>query len=886
MMRIWIAAIAIVCSAAAMAQERSAAKPIGANRAANGGFEDGAWSFEAVNGCQAAGGVTREQAHSGAQSLKLTNKSPFAPNVYGRAFQVLFGLEPFTTYRLSCYVKGKNVGIAWIGGGPGWYHRQRFPEGTYDWKYVESLWTTGANADDYELIICTESPTESVWIDDVKFEPIAVDRAKHDALMGTFNQSLAAQRTHLAAVNRRIALLSGAEEDPVIRLGVHVARRFLDRVTSLPPSQSMAWSALQLEEIDAVLNETDRQIEMLRSQTRGPRPLRFPLGGPVAIREGLLYTDTSAGKDRPWFFYGVGHFGTVMTDLPTWREIGATLVQDGRCGPSSMNKDGTLSEGARAMLADLDRAEMYGVKTDFLASPHYFPAWAWDTSSSAGLHEGGGLGFLNFNIDHAAAKDAIGRWLEVITAALKDKPALLSICLSNEPVYDKSGKTRETLPLYRRYLSDIHSGDIARLNALYGTRYKSFDEVISPGHGLVAEVEKNRAYYDWTRFNKKHFSDWHRWMAQIVKGNLPHVPIHAKIMVLYSLDRDKLSWGVDPEEFCGFSDFAGCDAYALPAADCKTYDWFGHEFWYDLLNSFHNQPVFNSENHIIADGAGPAHIPATMTRAQFWQDALHHQAATTTWVWEKAADTSLCGSIYYRPANTYGAGRAFIDINRFADEVAAINRAPARVALLYSQPSIFWEEKYAGAIRGIYTHLNFLGEKTTFVSEKILQQHRLPAAARWIVLPQATHVEDATVAALAEFVAGGGKIVRIGTDNLAFDQYHRKRNVPPGLVDGPAVTKFEFQKETSDSQQILRGIFKPAKLLDAASGKSAWNVEYRLVEHKGATLLPIIDFTAGPVVVRCPAIAGKRTVDLLSGEEVDPTAIKLEPMVPRLLHAQ
>ena len=53
-------------------------------------------------------------------------------------------------------------------------------------------------------------------------------------------------------------------------------------------------------------------------------------------------------------------------------------------------------------------------------------------------------------------------------------------------------------------------------------------------------------YYDWTRFNKKHFSDWHRWMAQIVKKNLPHVPVHAKIMVFYSLDRDKLSYGVDP----------------------------------------------------------------------------------------------------------------------------------------------------------------------------------------------------------------------------------------------------------------------------------------------------------------------------------------------------
>ena len=137
----------------------------------------------------------------------------------------------------------------------------------------------------------------------------------------------------------------------------------------------------------------------------------------------------------------MGHFGSVMTDLPWWREMGATLVQDGRFGPSSMNKDGTLGEGARVLLADLDKADMYGVKTDVLLSPHYFPAWAYTASNTAGLREGADWGSLNFNIDHPAAKDAIGRWCEVVSAAMKDKPALLSICLSNEPVYDKSGKT-------------------------------------------------------------------------------------------------------------------------------------------------------------------------------------------------------------------------------------------------------------------------------------------------------------------------------------------------------------------------------------------------------------------------------------------------------------
>jgi hypothetical protein len=114
-----------------------ATKPIGADRAINGGFEgDGGMSFLSTNGANATGGITKEQAHSGTHSYKLTNKTGFAPNVYARAFQIVTGLEPFTTYRISCWVKGTKSGICWIGGGPGWFNRNQFPKGTFDWTKV------------------------------------------------------------------------------------------------------------------------------------------------------------------------------------------------------------------------------------------------------------------------------------------------------------------------------------------------------------------------------------------------------------------------------------------------------------------------------------------------------------------------------------------------------------------------------------------------------------------------------------------------------------------------------------------------------------------------------------------------------------------------------
>ena len=234
MIRCFVAAVFVVCSATFAQAHKPTTKPIGANLAPDGGFEAGGWPFVAANGCEASGQVTKEQAHSGSQSFKITNKSNFAPNVYGKIEQIISGLDPFTTYRISCYVKGRNVGICWIGGGPGWAHRMAFPKGTYDWTYVENTWTTDANAGAYELMVATESPTEAVYVDDIKFEPIAVDAAKRDAILAEHAAKLTAQEKHLNDVHRRIMQLPGASADATLHLGLYIAERYLDRINGGP----------------------------------------------------------------------------------------------------------------------------------------------------------------------------------------------------------------------------------------------------------------------------------------------------------------------------------------------------------------------------------------------------------------------------------------------------------------------------------------------------------------------------------------------------------------------------------------------------------------------------------------------------------------------------
>jgi hypothetical protein len=872
-------------SGASAAPASPTTQPIGANLVTNGSFEqeNAYWPF-VPNGAQSSGEAVSTDAHSGKSCYKLTNKSGFAPNVFARIDQVVPGLEPYTTYRISCYVKGKNVGIDWIGGGPGWYLRQRFPTGTYDWTYVETLWTTKENGNDFDLMVCTESPTEALYVDDIKMEPIATDAVKRDAAMAKFDALRDGQIQHFKKLDA-LAHANGSAADPTVRLGLSVSRYFLDRMTQAPVSRGRAWAPFQLQEIDGVLDQTERQIEHFLAHGAAATSQPYPLGKSATVRDGVFHTDTSAGQDQPWFYYGMGHFGQVFKDLPFWHDLGATVVQDGQVGPNGMEQDGTLLAPALQLLADVRRASLYNVKVDYLLSPHYFPDWAWKLPHAEEMHAAA-MGFLGFDIDHPIARDAVGRWADIISKRLKGSPALLSICLSNEPVWNASGRTKYSVGEYHDDLKGIHH-TIEALNRLYGTKYKSFDEITPPPDALTSDLGKNRAYYDWTRFNKKHFADWHAWMGSIIHKNLPNAPTHAKIMVFFTMDRNRLGWGVDPQLMCEATDLAGCDAYAFPAPDYKTYDWRGEEFWYDLLNSFRNQPVFNSENHIIPDGTGPVHIPPTMTRAQYWQGALHHQGITTTWVWEPDTSAGLGGSIFFRPGNTYGAGRAFLDLGRFANEVAAINAAPARVALLYSQPSIFWSGDYFGDILDLYTRLNFLGQKTTFVSEKQLREGKMRAGIKCIILPQATHVEDATIEGLKTFIASGGKVLAYGKGNLEFDPYHRSRKLPADLK----MSEFEFQKDPRsqpEQQEKLRGLLKSAgiegvALVDSQTGQQAWNVEYRTIDDHGTTLIPVINFAADAVMMKFPSLAGRKAIDLLSRDSIDLDHLKLAPMVPLLI---
>jgi hypothetical protein len=220
-----------------------------------------------------------------------------------------------------------------------------------------------------------------------------------------------------------------------------------------------------------------------------------------------------------------------------------------------------------------------------------------------------------------------------------------------------------------------------------------------------------------------------------------------------------------------------------------------------------------------------------------------------------------------------------LDLDRLAPEVTALNTAKPRVALLYSQPSIFWEAQYPGTLRSLYTVLSFMGENVTFVSERQLAEGTAPKV-KWLLVPNATHVLPSTPAAVAAFAKSGGKVLLVGKESLRHDEYDRPLSQ---ANDYPAMELAGNEPATAAALHERLAPLQLNDLRDAATGQPAWGVEYRVVPFGKVKLVPLINLNPAAKTVLLPGWAQKQGLDLLSGEKVELNSILAEPMVPRLL---
>ena len=542
----------------------------------------------------------------------------------------------------------------------------------------------------------------------------------------------------------------------------------------------------------------------------------------------------------PVFFNGFGHFGLAKQDLGLFPSLGCNLIQI-EIGPAWVFPSETQTSEAplKEVLSVLDRAEQAGVGVTLLLSPHYWPKWTrekWPQLKECSCY----AGFCPYD---TGVQDLLKRYFEFVVPAVKDKKALQSICLSNEPCSRNFQQCPRLRKAWRKWLAKRY-GTIEVLREKTGYDVAAFDDAEVP------EIRENGnpspILLDFIRFNRQCFAAWHSWMADCVHEIAPDVPVHAKIQINPILWPCPMFYSIDPVAFGRFSQYNGNDSVVFMMESKDPY-W-AHNFWwmelgYDFQRSAADIPISNTENHFHPDRSHGKYLPGVQTYAALWQNAVHGQNTSALWCWDRAYDdgkSDFNGLILERPECLEAYAHCALDLSRLADRLAPIQNLSPTVLVLYSTESIF--RGGSGLLNRSYRAANFIGQPLGVVSEGMLagfgrgKETRPFDSAKVILLPlvKGAKIGPELQKGIDRFIAAGGRV-----------------------VETAALDERDLQKK------LAREVKFPAYPLaiDPETGLPSFGVETRGVFMNGVTTVSLCNQTTHSLRVKL----AKPGVDLISG---------------------
>lgn len=994
-MRGMVAMVVILIGSVSIAQPRVQITPLDStpqpNLVRNAGFEQASegvptgWTWDKRN-TNATMTLVSAPGATGTQCVRLTNDTPFAPEVYGLLrYEGGVPVEPGTVYTLSCRYKTRSSGAGFIGGGALWRVRLPFEDTGGEWKRTSLTFATREDERTFDLVIVIEAPAEEILIDDIKLErgreatpyipaepigepflvlaelpstvflaertwqsafevysPTALEQATLTVQLGrqrirqrvnlpagysriavSFTEprepkavfqvslvgasaNLTAERpiqfytrsqatNRLSAIQRRLSrwqrqmntLRAKGNDIAYPQATYTVLQEFVRYVQDDLRKGQIERAYAQLAEMERLATQLTEQLDQAQKGAR--RLLTVPryVTSPVEQKGASLIAEvqnplTGERKRQPVFFVGFGHFGQVRADIEKFPLMGFNLIQIERGVWDFLPEQGKVSLQAlqQDILPTFQRAGRANVKIDYLPSPHYMPEWVFQAYPHLRQER---RGFIKYSLFSPDSLNVLREYLSHLLPPLKAQPALMSICLSNEPTNVESPQSPLQLQAWRTWLQARHR-TLVTLNSRWGTQYTQWDEIPIPTEGIP--------YADWVEFNAETLANWHRQLAGIVADYLPNTPKHSKLMSWTFLNDRELYQGVDPERFAEFCEWNGNDAFNAYIHDRSSpwaFEWVRAFMAYDLQRSLKDAPLINSEHHIIPDRER-RYVPPQHARAVLWESALHGMSATTFWVWERTDDpqSDFAGSLLHRPEIVNALAHTTLDLNRLAPYISALQNQPFDVYILHSRRDLLLRGPDGMIPRdNLYIALTMLGVRVGFVTERQLEQRRLPPNAQRILVPNVQYLSDDAVLALETYRQNRGvTLFGIGEPLLTLDSYGRRRS---GRIPIQTINRnIEVAPQNLLRQLNLLlgnwGIQRPLRLLNPENDEPAWGIAFRTAPYEDTTIASLCNYTHQPITVRLVDAKGNPiyAINLLDSTQVN-EQITLQPLEPVLI---
>jgi beta-galactosidase GanA len=360
-----------------------------------------------------------------------------------------------------------------------------------------------------------------------------------------------------------------------------------------------------------------------------------------------------------------------------------------------------------------------------------------------------------------------------------------------------------SLKMFRDYLSEKY-GDIGKLNAIWKTHHKSFDDVPLPPYITSEEPQNPATWYDWGDFNLNRFTDYLHWASSEIKKDLP-----GQLTTTGGgnpFGSGFWSEGIDEE---GLGN--GVVDLWLSETGSRA---LGVTSVMDLQRSLDpNKPILDPEYHAM---------PNTCMLM-----FLHGCGIMDYWWWPAQPGEFYGSSMAHSPSRTLlgveTVMKAGLDVRRLPSEIASFRKAPTEIALLYSRASLIQKfpasegnkTPYSLEMEKNYSSLVRLDTGVGFVSSKQVLAGKLEKF-KTLVIPGARFVKEDVFNQILDYAKNGGTVVITPTSLIA-DEYNRKRNYLEQL--GLTITAEELPELMAGP--AARGVDLPAGEMDFIQGPVA-----------------------------------------------------------------
>ncbi|MEA2063295.1 MAG: beta-galactosidase [Gemmatimonadota bacterium] len=425
----------------------------------------------------------------------------------------------------------------------------------------------------------------------------------------------------------------------------------------------------------------------------------------------------------------------------------------------------------------------------------------------------------------------------------KHNPHLLYNIMAYELTYICYCETSQRM--FRSWLQDKHQS-IGKLNSIWGTGYRSFDEITAPAtlHSRPVDDVNRAAWYDWACFNSRRFTDYLKWVKSEIRKLDPDVSLNAGGTSSMLRAHNSTS-GIDEELIINEVD----DVILNESGSSHIFS--------DLFLSLSEKKKAMVEPEM---GGGVHNILLHF---------LHGKSSITKWCWPQSlrreypefAAQSIPHSWSISLPEVAEVLRLALDVRRLRKEIAEFTRPEPEVAILYSKSSILQvpprmiragRTPYLDAVFSTWEGSRYLGCRIGFVSEKQILSGKL-SRFKLLIVPAAKYSRPEVADAVLDYIENGGTAVLV-PESFLFDQYARQNDrvaelglkvkdvtLPQVLGEGELVQNYD----QSFTQTVVYGEVKNTVItgdLDIFHGK-------RLTLHTGG-LVQSLDPGDNPVLAR------------------------------------